>query len=97
MQLKKTPYQQMKSYLELYLTPHVQISIHIFYNRLYFSIYFSAISCRSQIVNHLRKTFTTIGDAEDASKLNYEVISEVSNDFGFLENISTQPEYIVRS
>ena len=76
----------MKSFLELYLTPHG----HIFYNRLYFSIYFSAISCRSQIVNHLCKTFTTIAAAEDAYKVNYEV----NNDFGYLENISTQPECI---
>jgi hypothetical protein len=65
-------------------------SVHIFYNRLYFSIYFSAISCRSQIVNHLGKTFTTIAAAEDAYKVNYEV----NNDFGYLENISTQPECI---
>ena len=55
--------------------------VHIFYNRLYFSIYFSATSCRSQIVNYLRTTFSTIADAEDAYKLNYEVISEVNNDF----------------
>jgi hypothetical protein len=48
--------------------------------------YFSAISCRSQIVNHLCKTFTTIAAAEDAYKVNYEV----NNDFGYLENISTQ-------
>ena len=46
------------------------------------------------MVNHLRRTFTTIADAEAANKANYEVISEVNNDFGFLENISTQPECI---
>ena len=52
-------------------------SVHIFYNRLYFSIYFSAISWRSQIVNHLGKTFTTIAAAEDAYKVNYEVNNDL--------------------